>query len=532
MLVQKATEQLLHLIARAKNEEFLLSEIARLFVKFSKADSADIMLADLQDILMLNASTLAPDMVGLARLQRGEGICGKTLEIGEPLFIPSEAYAYPGFASLRGIPDEAANGCAVLPLHYAGRKYGVVLLRRAQPWSPTRSEQDGLMHFSMAVAATIAAFRNAFRAGGEERALNALTEVSMRISSSPYLEEILQLLVNFTAQQFHYKVCTVRLLDPQSGDLVLRATQADSKGYQGKGSIKLGQSIAGKAMAMGKTVIILDVLDEKDYIGHDLAVEQGLRSMICVPLMIQDRPIGVLSCYTPEIHEFARDEQRALETLAQQAAALIENAKLSVRTTLMQEMHHRVKNNLQQVASLLRLQIRHGGYATLEDALKDTEARILAISTVHDLLSREDLDHVDLKTIAETLVHHQQLSFVLPNRNITFLVRGQDVHLNTTQATQVALILNELIQNAVEHGFLETKEGEIHITVEEKEGEVGLWVSDNGDKLPAGFNCKNAGSLGLQIVNSLAQALGGQFKLNDIWGWAVAEVKFQRQGGE
>ncbi|MFX8082975.1 histidine kinase dimerization/phosphoacceptor domain -containing protein, partial [Acinetobacter baumannii] len=77
-------------------------------------------------------------------------------------------------------------------------------------------------------------------------------------------------------------------------------------------------------------------------------------------------------------HEFTPDEVRALETLAGQAAVLIENAKLQVRSTLMQEMHHRVKNNLQQVASLLRLQIRHGGYKTLEQALTDTLSRILA----------------------------------------------------------------------------------------------------------------------------------------------------------
>ena len=532
MAVSKATEQLLHLIARAKNEGELLREIASLFVQFSKADSADIMLSDLQDELILNSSTVVPDVVGLVRLGKGEGISGQALERGEPLYIESEAFNYPGFASVRGIPDQLCNGAAVLPLHFAGRKYGVVLLRRSKPWTPTAHEKDDLMHFAVAVGASIAAFRNAFRAGGESRTLGALSEVSRVISSSPYLEEILQLLVNFTAQQFNYKVCTVRLLDEASQELVLRATQAQSKGYQRKRAIRLGESIAGRAIATGTSIVVDDVQNDHEYIGHDLAVEQGLRSMICVPLMMHERPVGVMSCYKSTSHEFTPDEVRALETLAGQAAVLIENAKLQVRSTLMQEMHHRVKNNLQQVASLLRLQIRHGGYKTLEQALTDTLSRILAIAAVHDLLSREDLDHVGMRTIAETLVQHQQLSFVLPDKRRSFLVRGDDVHLTTTQATQVALILNELIQNAVEHGFQETAEGEIHVSVEERDGEVGLWVSNNGDKLPAEFNFKNTQSLGLQIVNSLAQSLGGHFKLGDIWGWAVAEVKFQRHGGE
>jgi two-component sensor histidine kinase len=285
-------------------------------------------------------------------------------------------------------------------------------------------------------------------------------------------------------------------------------------------------------MVENRPIIVADVQNEADYIGHDLAVEQGLRSMICVPLTLQDRPVGVLSCYTTEVREFSPDEIKALETLAKQAAVSIEHAKLSVRTTLMQEMHHRVKNNLQQIASLLRLQLRHSHYKSLEEAINDCLARILAIATVHDLLSREDLDHVGLRSIAETLVQHQQHSLILPDKRINFEVRGEDVRLNMTQATQVALVLNELIQNAVEHGFHETDAGDIHVTVEEREAEVSLWVSNNGDQLPPKFDPTKASNLGLQIVDNLSRALGGKFKIGDILGWTVAEVKFGRSGGE
>ncbi|HVL40450.1 MAG TPA: sensor histidine kinase, partial [Fimbriimonadaceae bacterium] len=218
--------------------------------------------------------------------------------------------------------------------------------------------------------------------------------------------------------------------------------------------------------------------------------------------------------------------------LAKQAAVSIEHAKLQVRSTLMQEMHHRVKNNLQQVASLLRLQMRHSQYKTLEEALHDCLTRILAIASVHDLLSREDLDHVGLRSIAEALVQHQQHSLMLPDRHIGFQVRGDDVHLNMTQATQVALVLNELIQNAIEHGFEHTESGEIHVTVEERDGDIALWVSNNGDPLPGAFDPGVASHLGLQIVENLSRALGGKFKIGEVLGWTVAEVKFQRTSGE
>lgn len=226
------------------------------------------------------------------------------------------------------------------------------------------------------------------------------------------------------------------------------------------------------------------------------------------------------------------DEIKALETLAKQAAVSIEHAKLQVRNTLMQEMHHRVKNNLQQIASLLRLQMRHGRYKTLEEALDDCLSRILAIAAVHDLLSREDLDHVGIRSIAETLVQHQQSSFILPDRKIKFQVRGEDIGLNMNQATQMALVLNELIQNAVEHGFKVTPQGEIHITVERDDEEVKVWVSNSGDCLPEGFDPSLVSNLGLKIVDNLARALGGRFKMSDSLGWTVAEVKFPRASGE
>jgi len=313
---------------------------------------------------------------------------------------------------------------------------------------------------------------------------------------------------------------------------VLRATQAQAKAYQRKRAIKLGESIAGRAIAENRPIIVRDVRIEEDYIGHDLAVEQGLRSMVCVPLTLQNKPVGVLSCYTAEVRDFLPDEIKALETLAKTAAVSIEHAKLQVRNTLMQEMHHRVKNNLQQVASLLRLQMRHSNYKSLEEALNDCLGRILAIASVHDLLSREDLDHVGIRSIADTLVHHQKSSLMLPNRQIQFQVRGSDVTLNMSQATQLALVLNELIQNAMEHGFKQTQSGEIHINVEEKDDEVSIWVSNSGDSLPEGFDPTAASNLGLKIVDNLARSLGGKYKMSDVLGWTVSEVKFPKVTGE
>lgn len=530
----EATIEFLDIVARAKSKNELLNELAHEWVTATNSETCDIFFRESGDSLVMKASTLLPEYNGRLKLGKGIGLSGHAVKTGEAIFIDQDAHHDPRYAKYPGIDDPSCEGVAILPFTTgdATAPTGVIHLRKSCPWKISEAEQAKMVQLATITAKSLDAFNNAYEVGTQINRLGALSQVSRTLSTSPYLEEILQLLVNLTAQQFNYLVCTVRLLDEHRGVLVLRATQATAKAYQKKRAIRLGESIAGKAIAENRPVIVRDVQVDEDYIGHDLAEQQGLRSMICVPLTVQDKPVGVLSCYTGEVRDFSSDEINALETLAKQAAISIEHAKLQVRNTLMQEMHHRVKNNLQQVASLLRLQMRHSHYKSLEEALNDCLARILAISSVHDLLSREDLDHVGVRSIAESLVHHQQSSLMLPDKHIGFQVRGEDVTLNMAQATQVALVLNELIQNAIEHGFKDSSKGEVHVTVEAQEDDVSLWCSNNGDPLPPDFDASQASNLGLKIVDNLARALGGKFKMSDVLGWTVAEVKFTKQSGE
>lgn len=527
-----ATSKLVSTMRHAKSDDELLGEMASLILEHTAADSCDILVKDFRDSLVLRASTIHPEFIYRLKIGKGVGISWLAMESGKPVFITNDGDKHPHFRRYPGY-EVKVDGLAILPMfNDQGTAFGVVLLRRSTPWQFKASEKRELEEIASVVAECLMAFKAMFQSSTQAQKLGALSEVTKTITASPYLEEILQLLVNITAQQFNYVVCTVRLLDEARGELVLRATQAPAKAYARKRAINLGESIAGRAIAENRPIIVRDVQAEPDYIGHDLAVEQGLRSMICVPLTIQNRAVGVMSCYTREVRYFPADEIKALEALAKQAAVSIEHAKLQVRHTLMQEMHHRVKNNLQQIASLLRLQMRHGRYQTLEQALDDCLSRILAIAAVHDLLSREDLDHVGLRTLAESLVQHQQGSLMLPDRHVQFDVRGDEVHLNTTQATQIALVLNELMMNAVEHGFRVSTEGEVHINIEERDGDVALWVSNSGDSLAPDFDVAKASHLGLQIVESLTRALGGKFLIENRQGWTVAEVKFHRASGE
>lgn len=492
-------------------------------------DGIDLILRR-EDSLYIQASTVCSEHLAHLKIENKDDTIQEVYQTLQVHMIPNQLWEKVGILQC---PESTLYSSALFVPLGDPHCIGVLILRKKDPWNPDPYEIEFCKQMSQVLALLIEGFQVAVKVGAKSAAhFGAVSEVATTLLNSPYLEEILQLLVNLTAEQFHFKVCTVRLLDPQNDSLVLRATQSPVKAYQQKPAIKLGESIAGRAIQENRPQIIQDVLLEEDYIGHDLAIEQGLRSMICIPLTIQKEPVGVLSCYTDKVRTFHPSEIRALQTLAKQAAVSIEHAKLRVRNTLMQEMHHRVKNNLQQVVSLLRLQLRLSRYKTLEEAIKDSLSRILAIASVHDLLSREDLDCVNIKNIAESLVQITQQSLLLPEKSIGFLVRGHEVRLNITQATQIALILNELLQNAVEHGFKYSNAGEIHISIEENETDVMLWVSQHGDALPEGFDPSLSKGLGMQIIESLVRGMGGTFKMSDIMGWIVADVRFKRAMNE
>lgn len=530
--MSRLADWLLESLPNSHSSEALLAESAAHLAEIVSADCCEVLLLADNGELVMAACSAAPEQAGRVRFDKTLGSVGHVLGVGQTMVVPEEQSSPEHTLNFPGYEDKHYASAIFVP-HFVDRQpLGVIVIRRKMPWSPKIEEVREIERECHALFNGYRAYRSLTRTSEASSRVGAVTAVTHTISQSPYLEEILQLLVNLTAQQFGYRVCTVRLHDERADELVLRSTQAAMPEYQRKRAIKVGESIAGRVFELMQPIVISDVQAEESYIGHDLAQMQGLRSMACVPMAIEDRPIGVLTVYTDEVRDFAEGELLALMTIAKQAAFSIERAKLQVRHTLMQEMHHRVKNNLQQVVSLLRLQLHHKHYSTLEDAINDSIGRILSIASVHDLLSRDDLDRVGLKEIASSLVNHHKQMSQLSEQHINFEVRGDDVRLSMTQATQVALILNELVQNSLEHGLMGVAQGELHVTFESTEHDVTLWVANNGNPLPDKFGLTTHSHLGLQIVGNLARGLGGTFTLADKLGYAVAEVKFPRRGDD
>lgn len=161
--------------------------------------------------------------------------------------------------------------------------------------------------------------------------IEALSKVASLIASGTYLDELLRLVVHVTAEVMNSKICSLMLLDQQSQELVVKATQSVSEAYNKKPNIKLGEGIAGIAAKENKTITVVDLAKEPRYLNREIARKEHLVSLACVPLAVKGRVIGVLNCYTSEKHEFSRPELHLLTALATQAAVAIENAELAVR---------------------------------------------------------------------------------------------------------------------------------------------------------------------------------------------------------
>lgn len=167
--------------------------------------------------------------------------------------------------------------------------------------------------------------------------IRALTKISKAIASELYLEDILRLIVVVTAQAMGSNICSLMLIDEKTNELVIRATQSISDEYNRKQPLKIGEGIAGKVVKQNKPIVIKDVTKEKEYKYADIARKEGLCSLLCVPLAVKGKVIGVINCYTASPHDFTETEINILTSIANQAAVAIENTELMVKSKVIQE---------------------------------------------------------------------------------------------------------------------------------------------------------------------------------------------------
>ncbi|BBH24638.1 sensor histidine kinase [Paenibacillus baekrokdamisoli] len=204
--------------------------------------------------------------------------------------------------------------------------------------------------------------------------------------------------------------------------------------------------------------------------------------------------------------------------------------QLIIKSAVIKEIHHRVKNNLQTVSGLLRLQMRRTQHEEVQNVYRDSINRINSIAIIHEMLAFEGIEMIPFKEVAERIAKNIISSSVKPDQSIRAWLSGDELILPSEQATTLALVINELVQNCVIHAFQDRNEGEIEISLQVTEDSARLRVSDNGCGInnkvqPDGANTK--GHIGLKISETLVQEnLAGQMSLTSDKQGTKVEILF------
>jgi two-component system, sensor histidine kinase PdtaS len=443
--------------------EEVLGLVARKVADALEADACFVYLYDARgDELVLRAThgTKVEEMTRTPRMRPGEGITGAAAADRAPIMIPAKAHLDARFKSFPNLPEDEYESILAVPILARDEQLeGALNVRTVRPREFTEAEIELLLAIAAQVAQSIEHAQLYEQAQRRVHELEALATISEAVSESLYLEESLEAIVKTTME------------------------------------------------AVGATGAALVLEDGK------IAWPEGRAGAYAVrlPLRWKRRRIGELVCDRDTA--FTDDERALLSSIASHAAVALEHGRAVMRGVLAQEIHHRVKNNLQTVASLLRLQARAEGVDPRR-ALDDSVNRILAIAAVHEVLMERREEEVELAELLE------RLRATL----VQGLATGKDVEaelepvaLAGDRATALALVFSELFQNALEHGG-----SSVRVELERRDGRIALSISDDGQ----GVSGEPAGGTGLSIVRALVRdELQGTLSLESNGGLR-AEVVF------
>ena len=193
-------------------------------------------------------------------------------------------------------------------------------------------------------------------------------------------------------------------------------------------------------------------------------------------------------------------------------------ASLHEKEVLLREIHHRVKNNLQIVSSLLNLQSQGIDNEEVQEIFKESQARVKSMAMVHEkLYQSQNLSRIQFKDYILSLVNNLLQTYLKDPSVIQLKTDIDDVYIDINTAVPSGLIINEIISNSLKYAFDDDR-GEIKISLKKYDEEMVLKISDNGKGFPKDFDFRSTETLGLQLVNSLVQQLDGKIELDNTKG--------------
>jgi methyl-accepting chemotaxis protein len=266
----------------------------------------------------------------------------------------------------------------------------------------------------------------------------------------------------------------------------------------------------------------------KAMVGKIHEEEQGREQALAELAVYRDHLEDIVAERTREL---ARANNALEEENAQRLAAEAKlRSSLEEKTVLLKEIHHRVKNNLQIVASLLNLQSRYVKDESTLAAIRESQNRVKAMALVHEKLYRsEDLSHIDLNEYISFLGTGLFQFYDAKSQGIRFRLEIHDVNVDINTAIPLGLIINELISNSLKYAFPNGRSGEVSISIKKEDHTLTVQFHDDGVGIPENQDWRNTRSLGLQLVNSLTDQMDGTIELDRSAGTRFTLVLHEKE---
>jgi two-component sensor histidine kinase len=345
-----------------------------------------------------------------------------------------------------------------------------------------------------------------------------LAELGVTALKGTPFDDLLREAVRLSAQGLKAELCKVLEYMPAQNRFLLRAGVGWDEGLVGTASVGADlASPSGYALRTGKPVISNHLASEQRFRTPDLLAAHGVRRAINVILQGDGAPYGVLEVDSRSAGEFSERDIAFLQGAANILGMAIERQRhehalkvaLEHQQVLLQEINHRVKNSLQLVAGMLRLQA--GDDPQLGQRLQEASSRIMAIGRAHDRLYRgPQIEKIEMSDYLSDIC--KDLQQIIPNCDILFDASGQ-FFFNTDQAISLALVVTELVTNAAKHAYPNGRRGPIQVRVGRLDDTVArISVRDEGSGLAPDAEITKGNGFGMRLVRALVKQTHGQFR--------------------
>ncbi len=533
---QHARLEALHAINRAATSNLQLSEMLDTVVQVVKSTtdsdaSAVFLYEESTGLLSLEATEgLNEASVGNVTLRLGEGIVGRAAIEGRLISAPN-AHQHESFLTHPAIGDDRYASQVSVPMLLQGqnRLVGILNIHSVEP----RIYDQDELEFLRTVAGELAiSIENARQYSSTDERLHRKIE---ELGTLQRVTRMLAATLDLTA--------VLRMITQNAVEIAGAEAAAIFRPRQRNGRDDWAPIIEAR---IGTIRQLDNVQDRNSVVGEvfrtgaaiqtELQYLDGPATLYCMPLRSARGLVGAICYRLTKPDQLDKDTIGLLQAFSDSAAMAIENAELyqnammSLQTqrTLVQEMHHRVRNNLQTVAALLSLQLRRAEDAPWAVEIREAISRIQSIAAVHDLLSDEKrLGGTTVDVIARMVAEDAHSTLIPPGLKVTFEIMPSTLRIPSRQATIMSLLINELAANAISHGFEGRESGYIRMRAWEEDGTANVEVFNDGAKVPKGFEPSQSNGLGMKITHRLVTSdLHGTFTIASDDAGTTALIRF------